>query len=375
MTNVADRPRAGQARFHKYKIKDAFIARPAEMLASQAWKVLNLSERRILDRLDMEHVAHGFKENGKLPVTYEDFMAYGVRRDSIPPSLRVLGRLRLAQITRPGRAGNAEHRYPNLYELTYQPTYSASNGFIEPSHDWRRIRDRKEARSLAKEARKAFSPDSRTETFSPDSRTETASPKPGKRKQKPIHDSRTGLSPDSRTETGDFPVHDSRTTSSPDSRTTVYISMGGRAGLDSGGRIARTDQPVTASPQSTPPRRQPIPSVTRPPIRPIPANGPIRPAAAQPIRPNPANGPIRPNRQEPNPANGQQPRSRTAVNAANGYDEYDLVPEPSRSQPFRIEAPPDESVPADHPLLRRYVPGPPRGGEFMPYHLQRNGER
>jgi DNA-binding transcriptional MocR family regulator len=47
-------------------------------------------QRRFLARLEIEMAHHGGNDNGRLPVTYDHFVEYGVRRHSIKPTLREL---------------------------------------------------------------------------------------------------------------------------------------------------------------------------------------------------------------------------------------------------------------------------------------------
>jgi hypothetical protein len=56
------------------------------MLRSPAYCALSLSARRILDRLEIELADHGGADNGKLPVTYDDFVRYGLHRHAIYPA-------------------------------------------------------------------------------------------------------------------------------------------------------------------------------------------------------------------------------------------------------------------------------------------------
>lgn len=55
----------GYKRFNK--ISGQFSARLIEMLESPAYRVLSLSARRILDRIDIEHAHHGGQDNGLYP--------------------------------------------------------------------------------------------------------------------------------------------------------------------------------------------------------------------------------------------------------------------------------------------------------------------
>jgi hypothetical protein len=54
-----------------------FAPRLIEMLESPAYRALSLSARRALERIEIELAQHGGKDNGSLPVTYDDFQRYG----------------------------------------------------------------------------------------------------------------------------------------------------------------------------------------------------------------------------------------------------------------------------------------------------------
>ena len=58
------------------------------MLRCPAYSVLSLSGRRVLDRIEIEMADHGGTDNGKLPVTYDDFERYGIHRHCIGPAIR-----------------------------------------------------------------------------------------------------------------------------------------------------------------------------------------------------------------------------------------------------------------------------------------------
>jgi hypothetical protein len=136
------------------KISGQFAARLIEMLESPAYRVLSLSARRILDRIEIELAHHGGNDNGRLPVTYQDFEEYGIDRHAIAPGIRELEALGFAIVTERGRAGNAEFRTPNLFRLTYRE----SKGLLgDGTHEWRKIKTQEEAESIARMARKAKS--------------------------------------------------------------------------------------------------------------------------------------------------------------------------------------------------------------------------
>lgn len=129
-----------------------FAPRLIEMLESPAYRVLSKSAHRILARLEIELAHHGGKDNGRLPVTFEDFQNYGIDRHAIAPAIRECEGLGFIAITEHGRAGNAEFRSPNKFRLTYRPTERA-----EPPDDWRRVKTVEDARNLAYEARRRVS--------------------------------------------------------------------------------------------------------------------------------------------------------------------------------------------------------------------------
>jgi hypothetical protein len=134
------------SRKRRTQIAGQFAPRTIEMLRSPAWRILSLSARRVLDRLEIELADHGGVDNGKLPVTYEDFVRYGIERHGIAPALRELVALGFIEITEPGRAGNAEFRRPTLYRITYRHTKT------DPTDEWKRIGE-DEAEVIARAAR------------------------------------------------------------------------------------------------------------------------------------------------------------------------------------------------------------------------------
>ncbi len=117
--------------------------------ASPAFRVLSLSGRRVLDRIEIEFAGHGGTTNGRLPIPYDDFERYGIHRHAIAPAIRECIALGLTEVTEAGRAGNAECRRPNLFRLTYRAT---DNG--PATNEWQRIKTVVLAREIARAARK-----------------------------------------------------------------------------------------------------------------------------------------------------------------------------------------------------------------------------
>jgi hypothetical protein len=111
------------------------LSYPTAMLQSPAWSVLTLNERRVLDRLAIEVASHGGPDLG---VTFTDFIRYGIERHAIAPAIRAVVALGFLQIT-----GHSQ----------FHSTYLIAADGVEPSHDWRRIKSRGEAKRIAVAAR------------------------------------------------------------------------------------------------------------------------------------------------------------------------------------------------------------------------------
>jgi hypothetical protein len=58
------------------------------MLESPAYRVLSLSAHRVISRIEIELAHHGGNDNGRLPVTKQDFIDYGIHHNSVAPAIR-----------------------------------------------------------------------------------------------------------------------------------------------------------------------------------------------------------------------------------------------------------------------------------------------
>jgi len=148
----------------KNKIAYQFVARPVEMIESPAYRVLSLSAHRALSRIEIELGHHAGRENGRLPVTYTDFVAYGVSKHAVAPAIRELEALGFIEVTEHGRGGNAEWRIPNKFRLTYRPM---SHAPYAETNEWRLIKTVERAEELAEAARQKTKPAPRKSTVSP----------------------------------------------------------------------------------------------------------------------------------------------------------------------------------------------------------------
>jgi hypothetical protein len=139
------------ARRKNNAIDGQFSARTIEMLESPAWRVLSLSAHKVFDRICIELAHHGGNDNGRLPVTYGQFMEYGIDRHAIAPAIRELEALGFVEVTQRGKPSAGDLRWPNFFRLTCVNSKSSPT----PSHEWRRLKTRDDAELMAKAARKA----------------------------------------------------------------------------------------------------------------------------------------------------------------------------------------------------------------------------
>ena len=131
-------------------ISGQFAPRLIEMLEAPAYRVLSLSARRVIERIEIEHGHHGGKDNGRLIVTYDDFESYGIHRHAIGPAIREAEALGFIELTERGRAGNAKWHAPNTFRLTFRSTKGLRG---DGTHEWRRISTIEAAEAIAKAAR------------------------------------------------------------------------------------------------------------------------------------------------------------------------------------------------------------------------------
>ena len=139
----------------KYSIPGQHHWRLAEMLESPAYRVLSLSAHRVIDRIAVEMAHHGGQENGRLPVTYDNFVEYGIDRHAIAPAIREAVALGFIEVTERGRASAGEFRSPNLFRITYQPIHNRNKPVVDATDEWRKIDTLEAALVLQKAARQA----------------------------------------------------------------------------------------------------------------------------------------------------------------------------------------------------------------------------
>src|SRR5215218_3524336 len=96
-----------------------FIAHSRELRVSPAWRALPDNARRVLDRLELEHMQHAGERNGTLVCTFDDFAKNGIRRRSVSLAIRQSEVLGFLETTRKGGLGKGKTHLPSQYRLTY----------------------------------------------------------------------------------------------------------------------------------------------------------------------------------------------------------------------------------------------------------------
>jgi hypothetical protein len=117
----------------------AFVPHRLEMLISPAWQQAPRPLRRLIERLEIEHLRHGGFNNGELYVSYNQFVAFGLSKKSIRPTLDLGQALGLIEVIQdvdviPGDR-KSDLRPENKYRLTYVP----AKGKQSPTDEWKAI--------------------------------------------------------------------------------------------------------------------------------------------------------------------------------------------------------------------------------------------
>jgi hypothetical protein len=127
---------------NKVPAGEPFSWQTLEILMSPAWRAMPPTARAVVDRVQVEHCQHAGTQNGKLPVTYDDFEEFGARRRSIKFGIMAAEALGWIDITEQGCAGAGDTRRAARYALTWVDRHNGT-----PRTDrWREIATLADAR-------------------------------------------------------------------------------------------------------------------------------------------------------------------------------------------------------------------------------------
>jgi hypothetical protein len=173
------------------RIEGQFVPFTKEMLESPAWGALTLADRKVIDRLCIEHMAHAGKENANLVCTYTDFEIHGVRRASLGMSIRRLEALGFVAVVERGRIAKAEFKFPARYRLTFV------QGNIPATNEWKQVATAEEATDRVAKAGKLPRPSEKTKKPdakalpAPDAESQPLTPIAGRESATPDPDAKT----------------------------------------------------------------------------------------------------------------------------------------------------------------------------------------
>jgi hypothetical protein len=227
------------------RINEQFSARLIEMLESPAYRVLSRSAHLVISRIEVELAHHGGNDNGRLAVTTDQFVTFGMHRGSVAPAIREAEALGFIRITERGRAGNAEHGAPNRFFLTF--AHGRTSRQEPPTHDWRHIKTMEEAEEIARVARAEKNPNA-VAHGKRSWRSRHAKTFPG------TENSHASVRKN-RTETTEIPVRKNRTTVQSKKPYYIYILGEGTHGAPTAGELVWSTPTLTEMPYTPELRR------------------------------------------------------------------------------------------------------------------------
>lgn len=121
---------------------ESWIRLTALRLASMAWRARSVNAMRLLEFLELEHMNHGGKENGRLKAPYAQLVDFGISRRLINPAITEAEALGLLRVER-GQLRGRQMRADSLYRLTYLPfsqqdRATGSTVWCSPTDEWKR---------------------------------------------------------------------------------------------------------------------------------------------------------------------------------------------------------------------------------------------
>jgi hypothetical protein len=119
----------------------AFVAHTPELLASSAWRAMSLHARRVIDLLELEHMAHRGTENAYLKLPWRQMRAAGIGSDFIINTITEVETLGLITVTHRGGHKGGARQNPSLYKINYLPwKFVPATGpavYYAPTNEWR----------------------------------------------------------------------------------------------------------------------------------------------------------------------------------------------------------------------------------------------
>lgn len=126
-----------------------YVGHTLAMLQSPAWRALPDKARRLLSRLEVEHLVHKGGKNGQLACTYEELIAAGISRKLIRLAIEQAEQLGFLECQH-GKSASSAAKFPNRYRLTYVKSFK---GETPETNEWAQIASPSAARMAVKRAK------------------------------------------------------------------------------------------------------------------------------------------------------------------------------------------------------------------------------
>ncbi|WP_162560455.1 hypothetical protein [Methylobacterium durans] len=128
----------------------AWITLP--MLKSPAWRAMSRNAKLVVERVLVEHMNHGGAKNGALPVTYNDFVEYGIRRNSVRKAIDEAAELGFIAVAQKGTRAWGEYAgHATTFRVAWLPTIHGDT----PQSKWARFADLESAEAASARVRSA----------------------------------------------------------------------------------------------------------------------------------------------------------------------------------------------------------------------------
>lgn len=117
-----------------------YVGHSQTMKQSPAWRAAPDHCRRVLDRVELEHMNHGLRKADGLCVTYDNFVEWGIPRAAVRLAVEQAVALGFLEIVRRGYSVKGEAKVPSLYRLTYAKQLGPDGKAVgKTSDEWRNI--------------------------------------------------------------------------------------------------------------------------------------------------------------------------------------------------------------------------------------------
>lgn len=127
------------------KHNQQFVIHTKELIESPAWSTMSGNCFKLINRLEIENIAHGGTENGNLIVTYNQLKECGIRKNSIKSAINEAVKRKLV-IVNVSEKVSKYGKYTNSFTLTYLPVVIKSGEhreYVAPTNNWMFYKDKK----------------------------------------------------------------------------------------------------------------------------------------------------------------------------------------------------------------------------------------